>query len=47
MSDNKNRLLSNTIDQLMSLYKKPVDTVTTPVNQVDTNNNEVINYISM
>ncbi|XP_034480055.1 uncharacterized protein LOC117785898 [Drosophila innubila] len=39
MADNKNRLLSNSIDQLMSLYKKPLDTFTTQTNQVDTNNN--------
>ncbi|KAL7737479.1 hypothetical protein ACLKA6_007615 [Drosophila palustris] len=40
ITDNKNRLLSNSIDQLMSLYKKPVETVTTQTNQVDTNNKE-------
>jgi len=44
MADNKNRLLSNSIDQLMSLYKKPLDTVTTQTNQVDTNNNEVTRF---
>ncbi|XP_034103063.1 uncharacterized protein LOC117567295 [Drosophila albomicans] len=40
ITDNKNRMLSNAIDQLMSLYKKPADS-TTQLNQEDATNNEI------